>query len=86
MNGKNDPYVKLELGRQRAVTRVQLKTNDPDWNEHFVFGVTSVESEQLRLVVRDYDRFKVSDMYNSRFDSVFWRYYFCLDVVLLMGN
>lgn len=58
LNGKNDPYVKLTLGTQTAVTRVQLKTNDPVWKERFVFGVNSVEAQQLHLSVYDYDKFK----------------------------
>ncbi|CAN0589239.1 unnamed protein product, partial [Laminaria digitata] len=57
-NGKNDPYVKLRLGTQTAVTRVQLKTNEPVWEERFVFGVNSVEAQQLDLSVYDYDKFK----------------------------
>lgn len=65
LNGKNDPYVKLRLGSQRAVTRVQLCTNDPVWNEHFLFGVTSVEAQQLHLTVCDYDKFKSDDLIGS---------------------
>lgn len=65
LNGKNDPYVKLSLGKQTAVTSVQLKTNDPTWNEHFVFGVKSVESQQLQLSVMDHDRFKLDDHIGS---------------------
>lgn len=61
LNGKNDPYVKLRLGQQTAVTRVQLGTNSPVWNEHFVFGVSSVEAQQLHLMVYDYDKFKHDD-------------------------
>ncbi|CAN0466767.1 unnamed protein product, partial [Hapterophycus canaliculatus] len=60
-NGKNDPYVKLRLGTQVRETRVVMKTNDPVWDERFVFGVSSVESQQLQLSVCDYDKFKQDD-------------------------
>ena len=65
LNGKNDPYVKLTLGKQSGATRVQLKTNDPVWNEHFVFGVNSVDAQQLQLSVMDHDRFKLDDHIGS---------------------
>lgn len=65
MNGKNDPYVKLRLGTQRAVTRVQLRTNSPEWNELFLFGVSSVEAQQLHMTVRDYDKYKHDDLIGS---------------------
>lgn len=60
-NGKNDPYVKLRLGTQMQETRVLMKTNNPVWDERFVFGVSSVESQQLQLSVCDYDKFKQDD-------------------------
>ncbi|CAN0063054.1 unnamed protein product [Scytosiphon promiscuus] len=60
-NGKNDPYVKLRLGTQTQETRVLMKTNNPAWEERFVFGVSSVESQQLQLSVCDYDKFKQDD-------------------------
>ncbi len=65
LNGKNDPYVKLRLGTQTAETRVLMKTNDPVWDEHFVFGVNSVEAQQLHLSVCDYDMFKHDDHIGS---------------------
>lgn len=65
LNGKNDPYVKINLGNQTQSTRVRLKTNDPSWNEHFVFGVNSVEAQQLNLSVWDYDKFKSDDHIGS---------------------
>lgn len=52
----------MRLGQQSAMTRVQLKTNNPVWNEHFVFGVSSVEAQQLHLTVYDYDRYKHDDL------------------------
>lgn len=65
LNGFNDPYVKLCLGRQTATTRVRMNTNSPVWNEHFVFGVNSVEAQQLQLSVYDYDTFKHDDHIGS---------------------
>lgn len=64
-NGKNDPYVKLRLGTQTAETRVLMKTNDPVWEEKFVFGVHSVDAQQLQLSVCDYDKFKQDDHIGS---------------------
>eukprot|EP00752_Nemacystus_decipiens_P010484 g9341.t1 len=65
LNGKNDPYVKLRLGTQTAETRVVMKTNDPVWDETFVFGVHSVDAQQLQLSVCDYDKFKRDDHIGS---------------------
>lgn len=62
LNGKNDPYVKLRLGQQMEETRVQIKTNSPEWNEHFVFGVSSVEAQQLHVTMYDFDKFKHDDL------------------------
>ncbi|CAM9822230.1 unnamed protein product [Choristocarpus tenellus] len=62
LNGKNDPFVKLRLGDQNYETKVKMTTNNPVWNQHFVFGVDSVESQQLHLEVHDYDRFKHDDL------------------------
>ncbi|CAM9950433.1 unnamed protein product, partial [Ectocarpus sp. 4 AP-2014] len=65
LNGKNDPYVKLRLGTQTKETRVRMKTNDPVWDERFVFGVHSVEAQQLHVSVIDYDTFKRDDHVGS---------------------
>lgn len=65
LNGKNDPYVKLRLGTQSKETRVRMKTNDPVWDERFVFGVHSVEAQQLHVSVCDYDTFKRDDHVGS---------------------
>lgn len=65
LNGKNDPYVKLRLGTQTKETRVRMKTNDPVWDERFVFGVHSVEAQQLHVSVCDYDTFKRDDHVGS---------------------
>ncbi len=51
-----NPYVVLELGEQHAETKtVKYSRLSPVWNEFFAFGVASVESEQLRISVYDYD-------------------------------
>ncbi|CAN0102820.1 unnamed protein product, partial [Ectocarpus fasciculatus] len=65
LNGKNDPYVILRLGTQSKETRVRMKTNDPVWDERFVFGVHSVEAQQLHVSVCDYDTFKRDDHVGS---------------------
>ncbi len=50
------PYVVLQLGEQHAETKtVNNSRLSPVWNEFCVFGVTSVEAEQLRVSVYDYD-------------------------------
>ena len=70
LNDKNDPYVRLTLGKQTAVICIQLKTNDPVRNEHFLFGVNSVDAQQLQLSVLDHDRFKLDDHIGSCTDGL----------------
>ncbi|CAM9605460.1 unnamed protein product, partial [Chrysoparadoxa australica] len=54
----SDPYCIAQLGSQRQETRVEPGTSNPTWNQHFVFGVDAVASEQLILTVMDYDKLK----------------------------
>ncbi|KAL5224800.1 hypothetical protein ABZP36_011439 [Zizania latifolia] len=55
-NGLSDPYAKLQLGRQRAKTKVTTKTLSPSWDEEFAFRVGDLKDE-LVVVVLDEDRF-----------------------------
>ncbi len=55
------PYVVLELGEQRTETKtVNGSQRSPVWNELFMFGVMSVEAQQLRVSVYNHDTF-ISD-------------------------
>lgn len=59
-NGLSDPYVRLQLGKSKARTRVIRKTLTPSWNEEFTFKVDDL-SEELQISVWDEDRFLVDD-------------------------
>ncbi|RKH55547.1 hypothetical protein D7X96_39310, partial [Corallococcus interemptor] len=45
--GLGDPYAKLQLGRQRAKTKVIRKSANPVWDEEFAFRVGDLKEELL---------------------------------------
>eukprot|EP00944_MAST-04C_sp_MAST-4C-sp1_P016230 g16230.t1 len=49
-DGTSSPFVRLELGRQRAETKVVSKNLNAKWEEHFIFGM--VEREELTSSLR----------------------------------
>ncbi len=51
------PYVVLQLGEQQYAETKTVKYSrlSPVWSEIFVFGVSSMEAEQLRVSVYDFD-------------------------------
>ncbi|XP_008803167.1 C2 and GRAM domain-containing protein At1g03370-like [Phoenix dactylifera] len=55
LNGLSDPYVKLQLGKQRAKTKVVKKNLSPVWDEEFSFRVGDL-SEELTVCVLDEDK------------------------------
>ncbi|KAG1363774.1 C2 and GRAM domain-containing protein [Cocos nucifera] len=55
LNGLSDPYVKLQLGKQRARSMVVKKNSNPVWNEEFSFLVGD-PSEELMIYVLDEDK------------------------------
>lgn len=56
LNGFSDPYVKLQLGRNRFRTKVVKKCLNPSWNEEFSFRVEDL-SEELSICVLDEDKY-----------------------------
>ena len=63
-DGTSSPFVRLELGRQRAETKVVSKNLNAKWEEHFIFGM--VEREELTSSLR----ISVWDSHVGR--SAFW--------------
>ncbi|MCL7043837.1 hypothetical protein MKW94_011482 [Papaver nudicaule] len=59
-NGFSDPYVKLQLGKQRLKTKVVKKSLNPSWNEDFSFRVDDL-NEELLISVFDEDKFMTHD-------------------------
>ncbi|KAI3969441.1 hypothetical protein MKX01_020002 [Papaver californicum] len=59
-NGFSDPYVKLQLGKQRLKTKVVKKNLNPSWNEDFSFRVEDL-NEELQINVFDEDKFLAHD-------------------------
>lgn len=55
-NGLSDPYVKLQLGKQRFKTKVIKKSLNPKWNEEFSFRVEDL-NEELVFCVMDEDKY-----------------------------
>ncbi|KAK6917894.1 VASt domain [Dillenia turbinata] len=55
-NGLCDPYVKLQLGKQKGKTKVVKKCLNPQWVEEFSFGVDDLKDE-LVVSVMDEDKF-----------------------------
>ncbi|XP_074573271.1 C2 and GRAM domain-containing protein At1g03370-like [Curcuma longa] len=54
-NGLGAAYVKLQLGKCRAKTKVSKKNPNPSWDEEFSFGVGDL-SEELSVRVLDEDK------------------------------
>lgn len=56
LNGLSDPYVRLQLGKQKARTKVVKKSLDPLWDEEFGFRVDDL-NEELLVSVLDEDKY-----------------------------
>lgn len=56
LNGLSDPYVRLQLGKQKAKTKVVKKSLDPLWDEEFGFRVDDL-NEELLVSVLDEDKY-----------------------------
>ncbi|KAF0909551.1 hypothetical protein E2562_037185 [Oryza meyeriana var. granulata] len=59
-NGFSDPYVKLQLGKQRFKTKVVKKNLNPTWDQEFSFSVGDVR-DVLKLYVYDEDMIGIDD-------------------------
>ncbi|XAR73394.1 hypothetical protein NMG60_11007347 [Bertholletia excelsa] len=59
-NGFSDPYVKLQLGKQRFKTKVVKKSLNPSWFEEFSFKVEDLK-EELLVSVLDEDKYMIDD-------------------------
>uniref|UniRef100_A0A0D9X985 C2 and GRAM domain-containing protein n=1 Tax=Leersia perrieri TaxID=77586 RepID=A0A0D9X985_9ORYZ len=59
-NGFSDPYVKLQLGKQRFKTKVVKKNLNPTWDQEFSFSVGDVQ-DVLKLYVYDEDIIGIDD-------------------------
>ncbi|EYU27641.1 hypothetical protein ABFS82_13G138500 [Erythranthe guttata] len=55
-NGFSDPYVKLQLGKQRYKSKVVKKCLNPSWCEEFIFKVDDLKDELL-ICVLDEDKY-----------------------------
>jgi Ca2+-dependent lipid-binding protein len=59
-NGFSDPYVKLQLGKQRFKTKVIKMNLNPTWDQEFSFLVGDVK-DVLKLDVYDEDILQMDD-------------------------
>ena len=55
-NGLNNPYVRVQLGRQKFKTKVLKKCMNAKWDEEFSFRVNDLD-EELIVCVMDEDKF-----------------------------
>lgn len=55
INGKSDPFIKMNLVNQFHRTSTQYKTLNPEWNEMFHFQIKDINNH-LDLLVYDEDR------------------------------
>lgn len=60
LNGFSDPYVKLQLGKQKGRTKVVKKNLNPQWGEEFGFEVDNL-NEELLFSVLDEDKYTNDD-------------------------
>jgi hypothetical protein len=65
MNGFSDPYVELQVGRNKQRTKIVKKNLNPVWDQKFVFDVDNPEIENITLRVYDHDRFSSDDFLGS---------------------
>ncbi|KFK31345.1 hypothetical protein AALP_AA6G100200 [Arabis alpina] len=56
LNGFSDPYVRLQLGKQRSRTKVVKKNLNPKWADDFSFAVDDLK-EELVVSVLDEDKY-----------------------------
>ncbi|XP_010245025.1 PREDICTED: C2 and GRAM domain-containing protein At1g03370-like [Nelumbo nucifera] len=56
LNGSSDPYVRLQIGRQKCKTKVVKKSLNPCWGEEFNFRVEDLD-EELLVSVLDEDKY-----------------------------
>lgn len=56
LNGLSDPYVKVQLGKQKFRTKVVKKTLNPYWGEEFSLRVEDL-NEELLISVLDEDKY-----------------------------
>ena len=54
--GSSDPYVRLQLGKQKFKTKVMKKSLNPQWDEEFSFRVDDL-NEELVVSVMDEDKY-----------------------------
>ncbi|XP_041027805.1 C2 and GRAM domain-containing protein At1g03370-like isoform X1 [Juglans microcarpa x Juglans regia] len=60
LNGFSDPYVWLQLGKQKVRTKVVKKSLNPQWGEEFGFQVDNL-NEELLFSVLDEDKYTNDD-------------------------
>ncbi|KAG2684549.1 hypothetical protein I3760_10G082200 [Carya illinoinensis] len=60
LNGFSDPYVRLQLGKQKVRTKVVKKSLNPQWGEEFGFQVDNL-NEELLFSVLDEDKYTNDD-------------------------
>ncbi|KAJ9128711.1 hypothetical protein P3X46_034554 [Hevea brasiliensis] len=56
LNGSSDPYVRVQLGKQKFKTKVVKKNLNPNWGEEFCFKVEDL-NEELVFSVLDEDKY-----------------------------
>ncbi|GMH05220.1 hypothetical protein Nepgr_007060 [Nepenthes gracilis] len=56
LNGYSDPYVRLQLGKQKFKTKVVKKSLNPYWGDEFSFQVDDL-SDELLVSVMDEDKY-----------------------------
>ncbi|KAL5699948.1 hypothetical protein ACHQM5_025463 [Ranunculus cassubicifolius] len=57
LNGLSDPYVRIQVGKQRFKTKVVPKNLNPIWSEDFVFRVDDLKKDDLIVSVFDEDKY-----------------------------
>ncbi|PIA26434.1 hypothetical protein AQUCO_09300023v1 [Aquilegia coerulea] len=61
LNGSSDPYVRIQLGKQKFRTKVVKKNLNPFWGEDFSFRVDDL-NEDLIITVLDEDKYFNDDL------------------------
>jgi len=66
INGRSDPYVKVECGRWKQKTRVKKETLNPSWTDaKFELYYNDTQEKDITFIVKDRDRLGKNDLIGS---------------------
>jgi len=63
INGRSDPYVKVECGRWKQRTKVKKETLNPTWTDaKYELNYNDTQEKEITFIVKDHDRVGKNDL------------------------